>query len=135
MGPHTDTTPTERFFTRKQAAELCSVSTDTIKRAQKHGKLPGARPRLGCRNGTTEIPYTDLVNAGLCQPLTAGDEPEQQLARLQDAQRLQELTEQVVRLQALHDERAERLRALERHNEQLLRTIEQLAAGLAGGGR
>lgn len=83
MGPHIDTTPTERFFDRKQAA----------------------------------------------------DEPDQQLRRLQDNQRLQELTEEVTRLRAIHDERAERLRALERHNEQLLRTRDRLSAGLMGGGR
>lgn len=134
MGP-THTPPNERFFTRKEAATLCGKSIDTIKREQKRGRLPGARPRPGCPSGTIEIPYTDLVNAGLYEPLSAGDEPGQQLQRLQDAQRLQELTEEVARLRLLHDERGERLRSLERHNEYLLRTVDRLAAGLVGGGR
>lgn len=50
-------------YTIKQAANLCSVSTDTIKRRLRSGDLPHAH-QLTDSAGTWVIPLADLVAAG-----------------------------------------------------------------------
>jgi hypothetical protein len=133
MGPHS--TPTDRYFTRKEAAALCGTSADTIKRAQGRGLFPGARPRPGCPSRTTEIPYVDLVNAGLYSPPAAGGEPDEELRRIQDGDRLSELTVKVAELQAVADERLARMKESDSLVRRLTTAIEHLSAAAAGGGR
>ena len=127
MGPDTP----ERYFTRKEAAALCGVSVDTIKRAQKAGRLPGVRQRPACSNNTLEIPYTDLVNAGLYSPPPAADSPQQELQRIQDDKQLRALAAEVESLRGINDDRAARIDALERRNDQLIKSLDRFAASLA----
>lgn len=133
MGPQI--TPTDRYFTRKEAAELCGTSADTIKRAQAKGRFPGARPRPGCPSHTTEIPYVDLVNAKLYEPPASGDEPDEALRRIQDGNRTTELTVKVAELQAIADERLARMKESDSLIRRLTTAIEHLSAATAGGGR
>lgn len=58
-----------RFLTRKEAAAACGCHVDTIRRAEAAGRVPNRRTRL---DGTIEIPTSDLVAAGLLDPLAAG---------------------------------------------------------------
>ncbi len=52
----------DKYLTRKEAAELCRLSKDTIRRAERAGKLPSHR-KDEC--GVVQIPTSDLVAAGL----------------------------------------------------------------------
>ena len=135
MGPHTLTAPTDRYFTRAEAHTLTGKSVHTLKRYQRDGKLPGARPRPGCSSRTTEIPYVDLVNAGLYTPPAAGDEPEEELRRIQDGNRVTELTVKIAELQAIADERLARMKETDSLIRRLMTAIEHLSAAAAGGGR
>jgi hypothetical protein len=58
------------YVTRKEAAALCGVHSDTIRRDEKRGALPNVRERT---DGTTEIPVADLVAAGRLDPVAARD--------------------------------------------------------------
>lgn len=55
----------KRYLTRREAAALSGKHVDTIRRAERAGKLPGARVR---DDGTIELLDTDLVEAGLIEP-------------------------------------------------------------------
>mgnify|MGYP001274232108 CR=1 FL=1 len=56
------------YLTRKEAAALCGCNYDTIRRAEKKGRLPNTRRR---GDATTEIAVADLVAAGLLDPFAA----------------------------------------------------------------
>lgn len=56
------------YVTRNEAAALCGCNYDTIRRAEKKGRLPNTRQRA---DGTTEIAVADLVAAGMLDPLAA----------------------------------------------------------------
>lgn len=55
---------TERLLGQVAAVKLAGCSRDTIVRARRSGRLPGAR----LTDGRWEIPLADLVAAGLCRP-------------------------------------------------------------------
>lgn len=64
-------TPT--FVTRKEAAAMCGVHVDTIRRGEtaeppEKPKLPNTRRRT---DGVVEIAVADLVAAGMLDPLAA----------------------------------------------------------------
>lgn len=61
----------ERLLGQVEAAKLVGCSRDTIVRARRSGRLPGAR----LRDGRWVIPLADLVAAGLCHPPTTAAEP------------------------------------------------------------
>lgn len=62
---------TERLLGQVEAAKLVGCSRDTIVRARRSGRLPGAR----LNDGRWVIPLADLVAAGLCRPPGTAAEP------------------------------------------------------------
>lgn len=60
-------------FTIAEAAHVCGVSVDTVKRRLRAGALPGASRRPGDGNGTWLIPAPDLVGAGLLPAAAVAD--------------------------------------------------------------
>jgi hypothetical protein len=133
MGP--TKTPTERYYTRAEAADLCGTSRDTIKRADRAGRLPNARRRPGCASGTLEYPYGDLVNAGLYDPPAAGEEPEEAIRRVRDERRVLELTTELADAQARVEVSERTIEVLTKETARLIRAVERLSAALSGGGR
>ena len=58
-----------RLLSQVEAARLVGCSRDTIVRARRSGKFPGAR----LEDGHWAIPTSDLIAAGLCGPPQPGD--------------------------------------------------------------
>lgn len=56
------------YLTQDEAAVVCGKSKDTIRRYRREDRLANSRQRL---DGTVEIAVSDLVAAGLLDPLTA----------------------------------------------------------------
>ena len=50
------------YLTQRDAAAVCSVSADTIRRHRRHGRLPNSTLR---DDGTVLVAVSDLVAAGL----------------------------------------------------------------------
>lgn len=90
-------TTQQQYLTQQEAADLAEKSVYTIKRHRKKGAFPGARQRHDGL-GTWEIPYDDLVTAGL---VDAGAQTAEQVTEhvglARTTRRVVELTE---RLQA-----------------------------------
>src|SRR5690606_31986455 len=85
-------TRTEQYFTQQEAAELAGKSLDTIKRRRKDGKLPNARQRDDVHR-TWEIPYSDLVTAGLVDAgAHSARDIDEQLGLSRTPRRIAELT-------------------------------------------
>lgn len=62
---------TDRLLSQVEAARLAGCSRDTIVRARRSGRLPGAR----LEDGQWAIPTSDLIAAGLHNPPGPGDAP------------------------------------------------------------
>lgn len=62
--------PAGTWVTQQEAAALCGVSFDTIRRYRRQNRLPRSRVRPG--DGAIEVPVADLVSAGLLDPMAAG---------------------------------------------------------------
>lgn len=62
---------TDRLLSQVEAARLAGCSRDTIVRARRSGRLPGAR----LEDGQWAIPTSDLIAAGLHNPPGPGDVP------------------------------------------------------------
>lgn len=62
---------TERFVTRREAARLCGISYDSIRRRQAEGAYPHAEER----DGAWVIPISDLVVAGDLDPTAPVEAP------------------------------------------------------------
>jgi len=62
---------TERFVTRREAARLCGISYDSIRRRQAEGAYPHAEER----DGAWVIPVSDLVAAGDLDPTAPVEAP------------------------------------------------------------
>jgi hypothetical protein len=62
--------PDEVWVTRHEAAALCALSFDTIRRCIEPRKLLRSRKNA---KGVVEVPVADLVAARLLDPLAAGD--------------------------------------------------------------
>jgi hypothetical protein len=60
----------QRELTREQAADACACHVDTIRRYERAGKLPNRRQDEG---GKWHLPVTDLVAAGLLDPVASHD--------------------------------------------------------------
>jgi hypothetical protein len=60
-----------QMLSQVEAARLAGCSRDTIVRARRSGRFPGAR----LEDGHWAIPTTDLIAAGLCGPLRPDDTP------------------------------------------------------------
>lgn len=60
----------ELWVSRAEAAALCDVHVDTIRRHITSQKLPRTRKNP---KGVVEVPVADLVAAGLLDPMAAGD--------------------------------------------------------------
>jgi hypothetical protein len=56
------------YLNQDEAAVVCGKSKDTIRRYRRGGRLANSRQRL---DGTVEIAVSDLVAAGLLDPLAA----------------------------------------------------------------
>lgn len=61
--------PAGAWVTQQEAAALCGLSYDTIRRRRRNGRLPRSRERA---DGSVELPVADLVAAGLLDPTAAG---------------------------------------------------------------
>lgn len=62
---------TDRLLSQVEAARLAGCSRDTIVRARRSGRLPGAR----LEDGQWAIPTSDLIAAGLHRPPGPGEVP------------------------------------------------------------
>jgi hypothetical protein len=62
---------TERFVTRREAARLCGISYDSIRRRQAEDAYPNAVER----DGAWVIPVSDLVAAGDLDPTAPVEAP------------------------------------------------------------
>ena len=60
------------YLSQQDAAAVCNVSRDTIRRYRRDRKLPNSRTE----GGIVEVAVADLVAAGLLDPLAAGEAPE-----------------------------------------------------------
>ena len=54
------------YLTQDEAAVACGKSKDSIRRYRREGRLPNSRQRP---DGTAEVAVSDLVTAGLLDPL------------------------------------------------------------------
>jgi hypothetical protein len=88
----------ERWFTRKEAADLCGVSVDTIKRAVTSGRLPNA-VRSALPAGVWTIPMGDLVTAGMYDASAADVAPEVAIRSTRAERELDEARLRVGRLE------------------------------------
>lgn len=104
------------LFTRAEAADLCGVSVDTIKRDLREDRYPNADDS----SGRWMIPAADLVAAGRLDAALLAS-AEETLTRRLESRRVQELTEQVRDLQS-------RLAAHEQIEGVLTLAIEHLKA-------
>lgn len=59
----------DRLLSQLEAARIAGCSRDTVARARRAGRLPGAR----LQDGHWVIPLADLVAAGLYRPAQPGD--------------------------------------------------------------
>jgi predicted site-specific integrase-resolvase len=57
----------QQYLNRREAAAVCGVDADTLRRDQRNGRLPNTRQH----NGRTEYLITDLVAAGRLDPIAA----------------------------------------------------------------
>jgi hypothetical protein len=73
---------TTRKVTRSEAASLCHVSKDTIRRRQADGAFPNAEEL----DGAWRIPVADLVAAGLIDPWAVGDDTQSDVSEVPDLQ-------------------------------------------------
>jgi hypothetical protein len=103
---------TTRTVTRSEAAHLCHVSKNTIRRRQADGHFPHAEEV----DGAWMIPVADLVSAGLLDPCEGADHPTTTPDEPLLQQRVAELTQQLVR---------------ERDEVEFLRTLLREALGRA----
>jgi hypothetical protein len=98
------------WLSRRDAAAACGCHVDTIRRYEKRGELPNKQ----VRNGTVLIPVSDLVAAGLLDPLANDDRIEQVAHRSRTERELaaarQEIAVLTVRLDGARA-RAERAEA------------------------
>lgn len=125
------TSPPQRWFTRKQAAALTGHSIDTLKRRERAGQLPSTRTRPGCSNGTIEYAYLDLVNAGLCEPVAAGEDPDLALRVVEDERRHAAMSTELAELRGRTEADAALITALRDE----IRHLRRITDKLAGGGR
>mgnify|MGYP003352541472 FL=1 len=102
----------------EQAARMCGVSDETIRRRLRSDRLAGAA-RVGAA-GVWRIPVTALVADGLAPDLS-GDGDERRAA-------VHEMEAQVAAARALAEERLARIEQLERHVTDL-RTVIELLGG------
>ena len=102
----------------EQAARMCGVSDETIRRRLRSDRLAGAR-RVGA-GGVWRIPVASLVADGMTPDLSAGGEERRSATR--------ELEVQLAAQQAVADERLARIEQLERHIDDLRSII-----GVLGG--
>ncbi len=88
---------TERLVTRKEAAQICGCSYDSIRRRQADGAYPNAHKR----DDTWYMPVSDLVAAGDLDP-TAPTEPVRPSPHLvgADAVRIATLEAELARAEA-----------------------------------
>ncbi len=86
-----------RYLTRREAAAASGCHPDTIRRAEAAGRLPNRRTRS---DGSIEIPVSDLVAAGLLDPVAAGDGLPELVARTRTERDLLEARQQVALEQA-----------------------------------
>jgi hypothetical protein len=109
----------ERFVSQREAARLCGVSKDSIIRARRAGRLPGAH-----RVGTEwQIAVDDLVAAGLL--LMPAERPDDTEAGVDLADVRIELTRAQERVSALQD--------LVARQDEELRFLRRLAADALSG--
>ena len=94
-----------KYLSRKDAAALCGVHYDTIRRAEKAGNLPNTR-RVGQGEGAVEIPVSDLVAAGLLDPLSAEGSVEVIAQRTRTERELIELRQELA-IERLRSEQRE----------------------------
>lgn len=115
-----DVSAPERFVSQREAARLCGVSKDSIIRARRAGRLPGAR-----RVGTEwQIAIDDLAAAGLLRP--AAERPDRTDTGGADlAEARIELTRAQERVSALED--------LVARQDEELRFLRRLAADALSG--
>lgn len=122
---------TAETFTMSEAAELCGVSVDTIKRRRRDGVFPRATRRDGTTTGAWVIPVGDLVDAGLYTPDPDADPVEPSaVLRLSRAER--ELAELRVRVEAhaaIVEAKEVLVAELRETNRRLMGSIELLARG------
>ncbi len=109
-----DVSAPERFVSQREASRLAGVSKDSIIRARRAGRLPGAR-----RVGTEwQIAVDDLAAAGLLLP--AGERPDDTEACADVTEAQIELTRAKERVSALED--------LVARQDEELRFLRRLAA-------
>ncbi len=100
----------------EQAARMCGVSDETIRRRLRTDRLAGAR-RVGAA-GVWRIPVTALVEDGLAPDLSSDGDERRSVVR--------EMEAQVAAARAVADERLARIEQLERHVADLRAVIEVL---------
>lgn len=98
----------------EQAARMCGVSDETIRRRLRSDRLAGAT-RVGAA-GVWRIPVTALVDDGLAPDLSTDGDERRSAVR--------EMEAQVAAVQAVADERLARIEQLERHVADLRAVIE-----------
>lgn len=130
MGPNE--TPV-RYYDRRAAADLSETSVDTIKRREKTGLLPNARPRPGDPTGAIEYPISDLINVGLYSPPANGTAPDHVLRQVRDDRELATLKADLLRAEARLDANEQLISSLQTQNKQLLKTVADLTAAIARG--
>ena len=54
------------YLTQDEAAVVCGISKDTLRRHRRNHRLPNSRQRL---DGTVKVCVSDLAAAGLLDPL------------------------------------------------------------------
>lgn len=124
---------TTRYYTQAEAADLCGVSLDTIKRRRKAGSLPHTRQRPGDANGAWEIPLDDLVNAGLYELTPDGvDAADQTIREVRDDRELRDVRAELIRERAEREAQEQLLTELRGRVKWLERHCSDLAKG---GGR
>ena len=121
--------PDEPHLSPQEAALLCDVSVDTIRRRLHAGKLPRARRLSDDQWAPWSIPVGDLAAAGLC-PASAIDDidyrlnPDVKALREQVAELMAELKDAQMRCRSLEERLAQSAGEIEHHR----RVIEALTS-------
>jgi DNA-binding XRE family transcriptional regulator len=108
------------YLTRKDAAQVCGVHRDTIRRAEKDGRLPNTRM---APDGSVQIAIADLVAAKFMDPITATGDVTELVGRSRTERDLVDARRELAVAQARNEELRERVA---RCDEQIARLCSLL---------
>jgi hypothetical protein len=113
-----------KYLTRAEAAAVCGVHVDTLRRDERAGRLPATRQR----DGGIEYLVTDLVAAGRLDPVAAAADVNGTAHRAIVEQDLVEARRQLAVLNERLDAKRERVAALEAEVAYLRRMLDKAVA-------